>query len=62
MSGILRGLSAIRSAPAVRSVTMSQRANLANRAAKDPLGPAVCILYEFIFDSQLAATSLALLW
>ncbi|XP_012676563.1 cytochrome c oxidase subunit 8B, mitochondrial [Clupea harengus] len=40
MLGIARGLSAVRSAPVVRSVTMSQRANLSNRAAKDPLGPA----------------------
>merc|ERR1712071_592093 len=40
MLGITRGLSAVRSAPVVRSVMMSQRANLAHRAAKDPLGPA----------------------
>ncbi|XP_041948230.1 cytochrome c oxidase subunit 8B, mitochondrial [Alosa sapidissima] len=57
MSGILRGLSAVRSVPVVRSVTMSQRANLANRAAKDPLGPAETAIGLTLFSLAILGPS-----
>lgn len=43
MSGFLRGIARIRTAPVLRGSTITQRANIASRPAKDALGPAVSI-------------------
>ncbi|KAK7130966.1 hypothetical protein R3I94_016189 [Phoxinus phoxinus] len=40
MSGFLRGIARIRTAPVLRGSTITQRANIASRPAKDALGPA----------------------
>ncbi|KAG9265742.1 cytochrome c oxidase subunit 8B, mitochondrial [Astyanax mexicanus] len=39
MSGLLRGLARIRSAPALRGANFTQRANINTKPAKDPVGP-----------------------
>ncbi|XP_028840244.1 cytochrome c oxidase subunit 8A, mitochondrial [Denticeps clupeoides] len=53
MSALLRALSTLRSAPAVRGVAVSQRANVATKAAKDPIGPA-----ETVFGLTLFALTI----
>ncbi|XP_057217121.1 cytochrome c oxidase subunit 8B, mitochondrial [Triplophysa rosa] len=40
MSGLLRGLARIRTAPVLRGSSITQRANIATRPAKDSIGPA----------------------
>lgn len=63
MSGILRGIARIRSAPVLRGSTITQRANIASRPAKDALGPAVSICRELVVPFAVregqAMTSLA---
>ncbi|XP_051960736.1 cytochrome c oxidase subunit 8B, mitochondrial [Xyrauchen texanus] len=40
MSGLLRGIARIRAVPVLRGSTITQRANIATRPAKDAVGPA----------------------
>ncbi|XP_051537600.1 cytochrome c oxidase subunit 8B, mitochondrial-like [Myxocyprinus asiaticus] len=40
MSGLLRGIARIRTAPVLRGSAITQRANIATRPAKDAVGPA----------------------
>lgn len=43
MSGLLRGIARVRAAPVLRGSTITQRANITTRPAKDKFGPVVSI-------------------
>ncbi|XP_063058681.1 cytochrome c oxidase subunit 8B, mitochondrial [Engraulis encrasicolus] len=57
MSAIIRGLCRVRSAPALRDVTMTQRANLSNHPAKEPLGPAETVVGLVMFSLAILGPS-----
>ncbi|KAK2872820.1 hypothetical protein QQF64_017526 [Cirrhinus molitorella] len=57
MSGLLRGIARIRTAPALRGSTITQRANIATRPAKDSLGPAETTIGLAIFSITILGPS-----
>ncbi|KAI2651265.1 cytochrome c oxidase subunit mitochondrial-like protein [Labeo rohita] len=57
MSGLLRGIARIRTAPALRGSTITQRANIATRPAKDLIGPAETTIGLAIFSITILGPS-----
>ncbi|XP_016377023.1 cytochrome c oxidase subunit 8A, mitochondrial [Sinocyclocheilus rhinocerous] len=57
MSGLLRGIARIRTAPVLRGSTITQRANIATRPAKDKFGPAETIIGLTVFSFTILGPS-----
>ncbi len=51
MSGLLRGIARVRAAPVLRGSTITQRANITTRPAKDKFGPVVSICRALLVSS-----------
>ncbi|KAI4884652.1 hypothetical protein NFI96_017904, partial [Prochilodus magdalenae] len=57
MSGLLRGLARVRTAPALRGSNISQRANIATKPAKDALGAAETTIGLALFSVAILVPS-----
>ncbi|XP_073680846.1 cytochrome c oxidase subunit 8A, mitochondrial [Garra rufa] len=57
MSGLLRGIARMRTAPALRGSTITQRANIATRPAKDSVGPAETVIGLAVFSLTILGPS-----
>ncbi|XP_072518131.1 cytochrome c oxidase subunit 8A, mitochondrial [Salminus brasiliensis] len=57
MSGLLRGIARIRTAPALRGSNITQRSNLVTKPAKDELGPLETAIGLAMFSFAILAPS-----
>ncbi|XP_036445000.1 cytochrome c oxidase subunit 8A, mitochondrial [Colossoma macropomum] len=57
MSGILRGIARIRTAPALRGSNITQRSNIASKPAKDAVGAAETTFSLVLFSLAILAPS-----
>ncbi|XP_062867857.1 cytochrome c oxidase subunit 8B, mitochondrial [Trichomycterus rosablanca] len=57
MSALLRGLTFIRSAPALRGTTLTQRASLSSKPAKSAVGPVETTISLGVFAVAILAPS-----
>ncbi|XP_026878492.2 cytochrome c oxidase subunit 8B, mitochondrial [Electrophorus electricus] len=57
MSGLLRGISRIRTAPLLRGSTVVQRANIVSKPAKHAIGPAETVVGLGLFSLVILAPS-----